>query len=142
MVKVDRVLSYDFYVLRAVKEKTIEEIPYLVSFQKSSLGAAKRLLTAFQKMSRLGKSSSERVVQIHTEKQENEKGSWYSLTWKMGREATAEELEAAKFWYQDIQSGAKDYKVHEPEEAVATQNWQDVAAKAHAEDTKISDDIF
>lgn len=110
-----RELSHQFMVLlvdngRAAKE----QMPYVLSMRTFSVRAAQRLCTEFVRWSKARRPSYSRVVEFFAVSKENEKGKFYAIDWKTGRDATLEEMQEVKKW-RDVLKETDRIKVHEEE---------------------------
>lgn len=95
--------TYNFYCL-PVSEEGASDIPYVLSLSRSSSLAARKLLTLFARIRRMGKPSATKVVKLVTKKEKNDKGSWYSVDFEVVRDSTAEEVQNAKSWWEQIRA--------------------------------------
>lgn len=97
-----------------------EDMPYILSFRSTSLRAGKKLLTLmYVRNQRAGRDPWAASVAVSVEKQQNEKGTFAVLDVQTKRASTAEEVEAAKYWFNLIQKGAA--KISEDTETVESQ---------------------
>jgi hypothetical protein len=100
---VTRNKTYNFYVL-PVTDEGASDVPYVLSLSRSSSLAARKLLTMFARLRRMGKSSATKVIKFSTKKEKNDKGSWYSVDFEIARDATSEELTNARFWWEQVRA--------------------------------------
>lgn len=98
----ERSHTYNFYLLRALGEQTAGELPYILSLNRSSRRSAQRLNTVFMKLKRVNKPSASQVISFKSRREQNDHGSWMSVDWEIKREATIDELIAARQWHDDI----------------------------------------
>lgn len=93
---IKRIKALNFFVLLANR---LEEMPFLISFKKSSLYAGKKLSTHFQ-MSRMKKQApAGHVFKLSTELRSWDSYSFYALDVQTGRPSTQHELDIARTWY-------------------------------------------
>lgn len=91
--------AYDFYVLLADKA---DETPYLLTITSTASRIARRWLTLLTKIQHQKRPVCSVVFQIGSQKQSNDKGSWFVPTVLAGRDSTQEEIEIAIDWYKQI----------------------------------------
>ena len=114
---IQRSVQWDFYCLPV--KGIDEEIPMVLRLRRSSSDVAKRLMSAFAKAAKAGKSSANYVIELtHTkEKQRDGNGTFMKPDFVVGRATTKDELAAAYGWYQTVTAG-KGVMVQEEEEDV------------------------
>ena len=100
----------NFYCL-VVRPDMAAEIPVVLSLSRTGLMTAKKLSTAFARLSRMGKPSASKVIKLTAKKETNDRGTYCIAQAEIGRDATAEELETAHGWYLQLQ--ASSFKVDE-----------------------------
>lgn len=111
-VKVTRDMQLNYYVM--VAPVTIEALPLVWTLSSTSRKAGKALNTLFMKLRRAGKSSIDVTISCGVEKNENDKGTWFTPVFSLGRETTAEEKQIVSSWQVDIERSS--VKVAESEE--------------------------
>lgn len=96
-VERDRVL--EFYVLRPEEIAEGCELPYILSFRRSSLRAGKQLTTQMSVKNRAaGKNPAAVAMSLGVKAESNDDGEFAVMTMKPSRESTAAEQEAAFKW--------------------------------------------
>lgn len=110
-----RVKNYNFYGVLAVEEIALE-IPYLISFARTSASAAQRINSFFEKLRKANRPSASVVVGIKSEVESNDDGTFAVSNVRIVRDSTAKEIEAAKYWYDSIKSGKTKVEVKEDDD--------------------------
>lgn len=93
---IKRVKALNFFVLLASK---IDEMPFLVSFKKTSLYAGKKLSTHFQMSAMRKQAPAGHVFRLTSVPRSWDSYSFYALEVETGRTATEHELDVARMWY-------------------------------------------
>lgn len=109
----DKVINY--YCLLA-GENVSASLPYVLSLTRTSMNAAKALNTMIARLKANNKGSASTTFLLTTKYEEGKKGTYYVASLKAGRPTTAEELQAAKSWYDDINRGKVKARVDESDE--------------------------
>lgn len=119
--------SIEFYCLlpKQLKDNPLG-FPYVACFAKTSLRAGKKIAGIIAKMRILGQPSAQRVFVLDREmvKGQKENSAYWIFKSSVSRETTAEEMMAARHWYEYIKNKAvnvvvdKIDKLDEGEEAV------------------------
>lgn len=109
-VRVTRNKTYNFYVL-PVTDEGASDVPFVMALSRSSSLTARKMLTLFARLRRMGKPSAAKVLKLSVKKEKNEKGSWFSVEFEVSRDTKPKELFEAKSWYDQI--AAKSVSIHE-----------------------------
>lgn len=109
----DKVINY--YCLLA-GENVSASLPYVLSLTRTSMNAAKALNTMIARLKANNKGSASTTFLLTTKYEEGKKGTYYVASLKAGRPTTAEELQAARSWYDDIHRGKVKARVDESDE--------------------------
>lgn len=110
-----RTKTFNFYCLLAGDEVGL---PYVLSLSRTSTKAAKTIITAIKKLSFMKKPMAAKTFLLTSRKESNDKGSWFVVDVKMGRDTSPTELKGAYEWFQNIRKGAVKATIHEPEQRV------------------------
>ena len=109
---VQRRVRQHFYGLRPEDIAKGEAFPYVLNLRSTAVAEGKKLTTAFKKLEAFGKPCAARHIVVGTKKSKNDKGSWYTPTFKLSKtDSTTEEMNTAYKWYQALM--AKKLKVDE-----------------------------
>jgi hypothetical protein len=104
---VKNMLSYEFYVLLPSDIAKGEDMPYVISFQSTSSGAGKKLVTQmYMRNLRAGKPVYAAVSSLTVTEQTTDDNTYGVMDVSVARESTKEELEACAGWARTIASGA------------------------------------
>lgn len=97
---ITRNIVLNFYVLLISDLAKQEGFPYVLSLQRTSYKAGKKLVSFAQKLKAFQKPIAAKVFTISASKQTNEKNqTWGVVDVSMGRDTTKEEITEAKRWY-------------------------------------------
>lgn len=105
--KVERDRCMDFYMLMPSEVADGVELPYVVTFRRTSLKAGKKLaMQMYVRNSQAGKVPPALVHEMSGKSVQNDDGEFVVMDVAPTREATKEELDAALRWYQQVAAGA------------------------------------
>lgn len=97
--------TLNYYVLLPDEIKSGLYVPYLLSFRSTNYRAGKALETARAKLQEFKKPLAFKVFSLSAQPAENDKGSWFMYQVQESRNATDQELLAAKKWFDIVKSG-------------------------------------
>ena len=100
---VRRVRQINFLVLRP---ENIHELPYMVSFKKTSMRAGKKLSTHFQVSAMKGLPAAKQVFTLSSIQLTSKGFTYYGFEVEPARASTPDELRYAYHWYQMFNKGA------------------------------------
>lgn len=89
-------LQYNFYCLLP---SAIEDLPFIITFEVMKKKTAQKLNTMIALLDQHGKPSAAVVFEFRSVAEKNDKGSWFGIDVKQGRNTTPEELKIAHQWY-------------------------------------------
>lgn len=89
-------IQYNFYCLVPA---LIHELPFILSLTGTKTKTAKKLNTMLVKLNQQGKPGAGVVFELRSVQEKNDRGSWFGIDVKQGRDSTAEELKIAYRWY-------------------------------------------
>lgn len=105
-VKIRRDRTMNFYVLLPGEIEKGGAIPYILSFRRTSARAGQKLATTmFMKNLKAGKTPASMVLELHGEKQQNDKGTFVVLDVKEKRPSTTAEIAEAFSWVKTVKAG-------------------------------------
>lgn len=104
--KIERDRIMEFYVLMPGEVKNGLALPYVVSFRRTSLKAGKKLAHQMFVRNRVAKKvPAATAMVLSAASVQNDKGEYVVQDVNLSRAATAEEVIAAKYWYDQIGKG-------------------------------------
>ncbi len=96
--KITRHRTINYYCID--RKHVVDGIPAVISFNKKALKVGQRLGVIFSKLARIGKTSAHVVIKLTSQfKDEGALKKWYEPVATISRDATPEEVAAAKYWY-------------------------------------------
>lgn len=107
------VYCINFYVLLVNRGEANEQFPYMWTLSGTASRVGKAICTTFKKLQMKNKPSASVVLQLSAQEKENDEGKWVVPAWSVIREATIEEIIAARRWYEDIKLSRINVKVDE-----------------------------
>lgn len=114
---IKREVVHQFMVLLVDRGTPVQmEMPYVLSMRTFSVRPAQRLITEFMRWSKARRPSFSRVIEFFPVQKENDKGRFFAIDWKGGRDATLEEMQEVKKW-RDLLKETDRMKVHDDEVA-------------------------
>lgn len=113
VAKHEKVINAFVLLPSELKEKGPAALPYLLSFRGAQTfkEGGQKLATLAYQLKRAGKGPASHVFTVVSNPYSNEKGNFYVLEVKQGRATTAEELQAAFDWYQQIRASRDSIRV-------------------------------
>ncbi len=100
-----------------LRPERLDDLPFLISFKKTSTQGGRKLSTHFQSCAMKGAPAAKTVFNLTSRSETRDSNQFYTMDVEMGRQATAEEVAKAYFWYQTWTAG-KAKAVEEQEEQV------------------------
>lgn len=107
---IKRIKALNFF---CVLPSRIEDMPFLISFKKSSIYAGKKLSTHFQMSAMKKVAPAGHVFKLVTEQRSWDGNTFYAMNVETGRPSTQHELDVARMWYQTL--GKQEIKVADEE---------------------------
>ena len=93
----DKVLN--FYCLVPKDVTNNEAFPFVLSCRRTSYNAGKTIATHIKKLQMFKKPSAAKVFTLKSNKETNDKGTFFTIQVDVGRDSTKTELETAYEWY-------------------------------------------
>lgn len=81
-----------------------EQLPYLLSFRRTSMNTGKVLSTHFMLSREAKQPPAAKVFKLSSHKVDGEKGTYYVFDLEESRKTTNEELSSAYRWYKELQA--------------------------------------
>jgi hypothetical protein len=111
---IKRTKQLNFFVLST---KHLDQLPFLVSFRKTSLKAGRNLATYFRMCEMKGLPPAHKCHLLDSTEEARNGDTFQVFTVKPGRLTTKEELEVAYMWYQTLKKSTAKIVDAEPEES-------------------------
>lgn len=105
-------IQHNFTCLYTGRANIEEEMPYILSMKTFSVRPAQKLCSHFQRLAKMKRPSFSQIIELVPTVLENDKGKFFYIDWKAGRDATMEEMQAANRW-RGILRSSKSYTVHQ-----------------------------
>lgn len=99
---IENVYTHSLNVILPSQIKNKSDVPYQVSFSKTSLSCVQKLSKWLLAMSRNKEASWNRTFKLVSAKRKNDQGTWHGFDIEVGRETTKEERMMAYQWYDTI----------------------------------------